>query len=301
MNSFAPINPKLFEPSPQIKTGPDGHGGYTAKLQAADTIDAMRSACSSALRDFPQSFWVDPKDRADKARENDKNNTWPVNFCDRFTNQDPTHECTTHSEVVNFIIARNYHRGLIFPDGPKKDFRYEESQRGSVWPSPLSVYIEANPGQWGGAGVIQVLDIACRRGHLPDKIQPFDYGFKHYLHGTTGKGNSNQSSGPWVKLKNLPEGWQDTGKLLMPKEVIVTDDWEQALCIVLNGRAFSVGRKGHAIPYTHWNEREQAMGYVDSYNVIRWDSASTVRQAVRYGGFSIISTTTPDDWMKPAA
>lgn len=301
MNSFAPIDPKLIDvPSPEIANAPDGHAGYTPELQAADTVDALKSCCGATSREFPESMWVDPKDRADKARENDKNNTWALNHVDRFTNQNPTHECTCHSLRTNFECARNYARGITFPDGPKKGARYEESQRGSVWVSPLSVYAEANPKQWGGANVIQVLDIACRRGFLPDKIQPHDYGFKHSLQGTTGDGNSNQSHGQWVALKNFPAGWKDTAKLLMPREVVVTDDWEQALSIVLNGRAFSVGRDGHAIPYSHWNEKEKAMGYIDSYNVIRWDSLSKVKQAVRYGGFSIISTTTPDDWMKPA-
>jgi hypothetical protein len=300
LNTFAPIDPKLFDPSPELRNSPDGHGGYTARLQAADTPDALRMACGAANRDFPASLWVEPGDRADKARENDKNHTWAVNYIDRFTMQDPTHECTCHSLRTNFECAWNVTRGIIYPDGPKKDYRYAESSRGSVWVSPLSIYAEANPREWGGANVIQVLDIACRRGFLPDKIQPHDYGFKHYLQGTAGRGNTNQSHGPWVALRNFPEGWQETAKRLMPEEVVVTTNPDKALSLILNGRAFSVGRDGHAIPYAFWNEREQAVGYVDSYNVIRFDSMRKFRQAVSYGGFSIISVKAPDDWMDPA-
>lgn len=301
MNSFEKLDPALIDqPSPEIAKTPDGHSGYSPEMQAADTVDALRACCGAANRDFPQSLWVDPKDRADKARENDKNHTWALNYVDRFTNQDPTHECTCHSLRTNFECARNVQRGINFPEGPKKDFRYDESQRGSVWVSPLSVYAEANPRQWGGANVIQVLDIACKRGFLPDKIQPFDYGFKHSMQGTTGHGNSNQSSGNWLPLSQFPDNWEDTAKWLKPEEVIVDDDWEKALSLVLNRRAVSVGRSGHAIPYTHWNEADQAMGYVDSYNVVRWDSLRTVRAACSYGFFSIVSVVTPDDWMRPA-
>lgn len=301
LNTFAPVDPALVDvPSPEIATSPDGHGGYTPALQAADTPDALRACCGAASRDFPEALWVDPKNRADKANENTKNNTWPVNFVDRFTNQNPTHECTCHSLTRNQEGAWNKARGIIYPDGPKKDFRYQESQLGSVWLSPLSVYAEANPRQWGGAGVIQVLDIACRRGVLPDKIQPADYGFKHQLQGTTGQGNSNQSSGSWVSVSRFPDGWQETAKNFKPAEVVVDDDWEKALSLVLNGHLVSVGRSGHAIPYAFWNEKEQVMGYVDSYNVIRYDSLRTVRAACSYGFFSIISVVTPDDWMHPA-
>jgi hypothetical protein len=301
MNSFESLNPALIDqPSPEIANCPDGHAGYTPEMQAADTVDALRDCCGAASREFSMSMWVDPKDRADKARENDKNHTWPLNYIDRFTNQNPTHECTTHSLRANFECAWNVALGIIFPEGPKKDFRYEESARGSVWVSPLSIYAEANPRQWGGANVIQVLDIACRRGFLPDKIQPRDYGFKHMLQGTTGQGNNNQSSGNWVPLSRFPEGHLETSKHLKPLEVVVDNEWEKALSLVLNRRTVSVGRSGHAIPYTHWNEKEQAMGYVDSYNVVRWDSRRTVQAACSYGFFSIISVVTPDDRFKPA-
>jgi hypothetical protein len=300
-STFAPIDPSLIDqPSPEIAQTLDENAGYTPRLQAADTPDALKDCCGDASRDFPQSFYIDPKDRKDKANENDKNHTWGLNYLDRFTNQNPTHECTSHSGRANFEGARNLQLGIRYPDGPKKGFRYEQSQKGSVWVSPLSIYAEANPSKWGGAGVVQILNIACKRGFLPEKTQPYDYKFKHDLVGTTGTGGLNQSSGNWVSVSNFPSGWQETAATLMPLEVVVMDDWEQAFCMILQGRIVSVGRSGHAIPYSHWNEASQAVGYVDSYDVIRWDSLRTARQAVSYGCFSIISVTTPDDWMNPA-
>jgi hypothetical protein len=297
VNSFAPINPKLIDQrDPAI--GP--HDGYPDELRAADTLDAMKGACGDAATDFPQALWIEPANWADKARDNDKYKTWPINYIDRFTNQTPTHECTCHALRAVAEGCRNRQRGIIFPEGPKAGFRYEESKRGSVWLSPMSIYSEANPRQWGGAGCTQVLNIACRRGFLPEKIQPRDdYGLKHQLPGTTGKGGVNQSSGSWTRLSEFPAGWEETAKHFKPQEVIFTETWEQVVCLILHGYLVEVGRAGHAIPYAFWNVQEQAMGYVDSYDVVRYDSKRTV-QGCSNGAFTIASMTTPDDWLKPA-
>lgn len=296
MNSFAPVNPALID----VVLPPSG---YPDELAAEDTPDAVRGACGDAARDFPSELWIEPKDWPDKARENDKNKTWPVNFIDRYTNQDPTHECTCHSLSRCVEGARNRQRGVIFPDGPKKNHRYaESSEYGSVWLSPLSVYAEANPRQWGGANVRQVMEIACRRGMLPEKIQPRDYGFKHTLQGTTGRGNNNQSSGSWVSVANFPDGWKETAAWFKPLEVIFAESWEQAMCLVLHGIFYGVGRNGHAIPWGQLNFEGDALksaGYPDSYDVTRYDSLSTIKRAWQ-GGFGIATITAPDDWLKPA-
>lgn len=296
MNSFDLIDPKLID----VVLPPDG---YPDDLAAEDTPDALWQVCGSASRVMPNGLRVDRKDWAAKARENDKHHTWPMNYLDRFTNQNPTHECTTHSLRANFEAARNRQRSIIFTDGPKKDFRYPESAEfGSVWVSPLSVYAEANPRKTGGANVRQVMEIACRRGLLPEKIQPRDYGFRHQLQGTTGKGGKNQSSGPWVRLSDFPDGWEETAKHFKPLEVIFPESWEDAVSLVLNGYAVSVGRNGHAIPWCQLNfdgEDLKAAAYPDSYDVIRYDSLSTIRRAWS-GAFAIATVTTPDDWLKPA-
>lgn len=298
MNSFEHIDPALID----VVIPEDG---YPEHLAAEDTRDALMQCCGEASREFPQSLWIEPKDWADKARDNDKHHTWPMNYLDRLTNQGPggggysTHECTTHSLDRNASGARNRQRGIIFPDGPKKDYRYEESANGSVWLSPVSVYAEANPREWGGANVRQVLEIACRRGFLPDTIQPRDYGFKHTLHGTCGKGGLNQSRGSWTPVSRFPDGWQETAKHFKPLEVIFPESWEQAVCLILNGLLVSVGRSGHAIPWAQWNPTEQVMAYPDSYDIIRYDSLRTVKSAWS-GSFAIATMNTPDDWLKPA-
>lgn len=294
IDSFAPIDPALID-----VVLPD-HDGYPIEMQMGDTVDVLKDCCGTAARSFPKSLWLEPDQRADKARENDKNKTWGINYLDRFTMQDPTHECTTHMLRAEAEACRNRHRGIIFPDGPKKGARYEESLQGSVWLSCLSIYAEANPSQWGGAGCRQVLEIACKRGFLPDKTQPKEYGFKHQLQGTTGRGNSNQSSGPWVRLSNFPGGWEKTAAWFKPLEVILTTDPEEALCLLLWGRVLGYGRNGHAIPPAFWNATENAIGYVDSYDVVRYDSWRTFQGAVSQGVHCIESMTTPDDWDKPA-
>lgn len=293
MNSFAPIDPAL------IDVFPEEHDGYPAELAAEDTADALRDACGEASRDFPRSLWIEPKDWADKAAENDRHKAWAMNYLDRYSMQHPTHECTTHSLRANFEAARNRARGYTYAEGPKKGFRYPESAEAcSVWLSCLSVYAEANPRQWGGANVRQVLEIAVRRGMLPDKTQPRDYGFRHTLQGTAGKGNNNQSNGPWVSLGEFPDGWQETARHFRPLEVIFPGSYEEAVCLVLHGMAVSVGRNGHAVPWCQWMAGERAMAYPDSYDVTRYDSESTAKGAWR-GAFAIATVTLPNDWSKP--
>jgi hypothetical protein len=293
VNSFAPIDPNLIDvvlPS---------HDGYPEELAAGDTRDVLFDVCGSASRSFPKALWIEPANWADKVRENDKYKTHPRNYRDRFTNQTPSHECVWHSEVAGMEACWNRQRGVIYPDGAKKDFRYEESDEfSSVWFSPLSGYSEAQPRQWGGTTVRGSLEIGVRRGVLPDKIQPRDYGFKHSLHGTTGKGGLNQSSGPWVPLSRFPDGWQETAKHFRILEVIFPESWEQAVCLVLHGMMVHVGRNGHAVPWCRWIP-DQGMEYQDSYDVFRYDSTRTVKSAWQ-GSYAIASMTAPDDWSKPA-
>lgn len=299
MNSFAPIDPALIDSTPAASEMTDGHCGYTDEQKAGDTRDVLMAVCGTASRDFPQALWIEPKDWADKARDNDKYKTWPINYIARYTNQTPSHECTAHSLSRNAEGARNRQRGIIYAEGPKKGFRYPESSMGDVWLSPLSIYAEANPRQWGGANVRQVLEIACRRGMLPETMQPSDYGFKHAIHGTAGQGGSNQSSGPWLSVSRFPAGWEETAKWFRPLEVVFPESWEQAVCLVLHGYFVSVGRSGHAIPWGQWNVAQSAMAYPDSYEITRYDSLSTVKRAWS-GSFAITSMTAPDDWSKPA-
>ena len=292
IDSFAPVNPNLIDvPLPE--------DGYPDDKAAGDTIDVLRDMCGAASREFPASWWVEPRDWEEVARENDKHQTWGMNYVDRFTHQGNSHECTCHSLRANFECAWNAQRGVILGP-PKNGVRLPTSAKGSpVWVSPLSVYAEANPGQWGGASVREVLEIAVRRGMLPEPKQPKPYRFKHTLQGTIGADSVNQSGGAWVPMSRFPSGWQETAKHFRPLEVVFAESFEQAICILLRGRMNSVGRDGHAVPWGAINFVSQAIAYPDSYNVIRYDSFSKAKSAWR-GSFSIISTTAPDDWDNPA-
>lgn len=280
------------------------HDGYPEHLAREDTRENMRGAAEEGgaiVTEFPQSLWIEPNRWAEVARENTANKTWAHNYIDRYTNQSPTHECTCHSLMQNALAAWNRARRISLGDGPIAGQRLETSAKSaSVWLSPLSVYSEANPRKTGGANVQQVLRIMAKRGALPEPIQPRDYGFKRTLHGTTGKGGINQAKGPWVPVSKFPDGWEETAKHFKPLEFIFPDDIEQAVCLLLHGFAVSVGRKGHAIPWTMFDPDEKLFPYPDSYDITRYDSWSTARSCAGNGSFSIVSMTTPDDWDKPA-
>lgn len=275
------------------------HDGYPEDMAAEDTPDAIWEAAGDASREFPKHLWIDRKDWKDRALENDKNKTWPINFIDRFTNQSPTHECTGHGYRANYEGCRNRQRRIALGP-PQKGVILEASKKSaSVWISVSSVYNEANPKKWGGANVRKILEIACRRGALPDKIQPRPWKFNHSLVGTNGKGNVCQSSGSWVRLSDFPAGWEETAKHFKPLEVIFPEDWEQIVCLLLHGYVVTTGRKGHCIPLSIWLPDDEVAGYVDSYDVIRYDSIRTLKSSVS-SAYAIASVQAPDDWNKPA-
>lgn len=274
------------------------HDGYPRKLSAEDTPDALKCAAADAARDFPEHLWIEPSRWAEVAEENDRYHTWPLDYLDRFTNQDPTHECTCHALRVCAEGARNRARRIQL--GPPEPHRVtpQPPNSASVWLSPLSVYAEANPQQWGGASVRGVLEIACRRGVLPSTKQPRSYRIPHALHDTAGKGNASCASGPWTPLSKFPAGWEATAKHFRPREVIFPTCWEHIVCLVLHGWFVGVGRSGHAIPYGRWQPEDRVLAYPDSYDVIRYDSVRLIQRAVG-SAYAIVSMTTPDDWEQP--
>lgn len=273
----------------------DEHDGYPADLAAEDTYDALWEACGSASREFPKEYWVEPSQWAEVSAYNDANKLWPIDFVNRFTNQSPTHECVCHALTKVAECAWNRATALVIgPPVPKqplvpRQFGY------SVWFSALSIYSEANPRKWGGSNTRNALQIATKRGFLPDKLQPRKYNFKHSLAGTNGKGCITQSSGDWVPVSKFPEGWEETAINFRPLEVIFPETWEQIVCLVLNGIAVGVGRSGHSIPYMRWVNDDEAMEYPDSYEVFRYDSKRMVKSAVG-GAYAIVNMTVPDDW-----
>jgi hypothetical protein len=288
VNSFEPINPALID----VVLPEDG---YPPEMAAEDTPDALWDAAGDAAREFPAALWIEPRDWADKARENDKYKTWASNYVDRFTNQAPTHECTTHALRCVYEAAHNRQRGIqVGPPIAGQRLPISATSH-SVWFSCLSIYAEANPRQRGGASTRGVMEIAARRGMLPDRIQPRAYNFPHTLTGTAGRGGVNQSAGAWVQLSRFPSGWQNTAKLFRPLEVIIPRIWEQTVCLLLHGRAVGHGRSGHAVPLVGWNVASSVAPYLDSYDVIRYDSVANLRAGL-VSAYCIESVTVPDNW-----
>lgn len=318
----------MFNPSQIILTNDNvdvilsRHDGYPEELAKLDTPAAMRDAFGDTNREFPDALWIEPKNRVERARFNDENGLWAGNFIDRFTNQGSgthpvtgrkgysTHECTTHSLRCVAEACRNRQRRIAM-GGPEVGKRLEVSANStSVWLACLSVYPEENPREWGGGSVQGVCRIAVDRGFLPDVYQPREYGFRHTMWGTCGKGGVNQSSGPWPgwsggTFKQHPDGWADenwreTSKNFRPLECIYPRNDDEFDCLLLNGYGIGVGRSGHAVPiiglrYEGGKLTNRKYPYFDSYDRILFDS-----RAYTSGSFSILTMTTPDDWDQPA-
>jgi hypothetical protein len=131
-------------------------------------------------------------------------------------------------------------------------------------------------------------------------VQPAEYGLRHTLHGSAGgKESSNQSIGPWVSLRNLPDGWEETAKHFRPLEIIIIENEDQAVSALLHGGVIAYGRRGHAVAVAGWKHDQDIYPYADSYDRVLYDSAATFRSACR-GAVCVWTTTQPQDWMKPA-
>lgn len=290
----------IIVPDSQIDVVLSEPSGYPVEVSREDTREAMMAACGDAFKAIPNHLFIPKNERADRARFNTENGLWAMNRIDRYTNQgggrtkdgksaQGTHECTAHGFCYNWTAARNRHRAIIYPDGPKDEFRYPESAKfGSLFPSPMSLYNEANPSIWGGASIKSILNIATRRGLLPDLIQPGGIKFKHAMAGTMGVGNSNQSHGEWVPVRNMPEGWEETAEFLKPDEVYFPSDVDEAICLLLHGYAITVGRNGHCITWGMWDADRNIFPYPDSYDVTRADSYNTARGCAG-GGYTVAS------------
>ena len=289
------------------------HDGYPENLAAEDTPDVLRCAAADVgvtIVPCPKHWIVPRKDWVEIQKLGERNRTRPIDFLDRFTNQSPTHECTSHGGQAVFTMARNRQRRIVC--GPPKAGEMPSVKSASVWLSCLSVYAEANPRERGGAMVRDILEISGRRGWLPDIIQPRPWKFRHAMQGTRGGGNVCQSSGEFPGWRNgnfirIPDGWDDdrwleTSKHFRPLEIVVPDSFEEAVCLLLGGEEamgipLHTGGRGHSIPYSFVDAENEVIGYADSYNVIRYDSFRNARLSGIYG---IVSVTTPDDWDNPA-
>ena len=275
-------------PDSDLDWVPPFETGYNATVAAEDTSENYAAA---GYADFPDKYWIEPGDWEDAARQCDKYKTWPDDYSNRFTNQSPTHECTCHSLLQCCEIAWNRQRG---------------SKEDAVWFSAIGVYAEANPRIRGGASMRGVLNIAMRRGMVPEHDGPDGPGtqkvkFKWTVPGTAGRGNATQSSGSWVPMRDYPDDYENTSKHFKPLEVINVRTWEQHFCLLLHGIAIHNGRSGHSIPHVKAVKRDGVWysQYKDSYDVYRYDSIRAVKSGAG-SAFGIVTMTRPDDWNRPA-
>lgn len=275
-------------PDSLLDWSPKENTGYTPEVAAEDSVETFAAA---GFVDFPDKYWIEPKDWEEVARENDKYGTWAEDYSNRFTNQSPTHECTTHCLIQCAECTWN---------------KMRESKEYAVWFSALGTYEEANPRIRGGASVRGVLKLAMARGLVPEHDGPAGPGtqadkFVFTRCGTMGRGNATQSHGEWLPYKKYPPGHRNTSRHFRPLEIINVASWEQHFCLLLNGLAVGNGRYGHSIPHMRavkrngrWHSR-----YKDSYDLFRYDSIKAVRSGIG-AAYAIASMTRPDDWKRPA-
>lgn len=237
---------------------------------------------------FPDEFRVPRSEWDDRIREHERYQSSADFFSSHFTHQGRSHECTTHAATQCFSTAWNRQFAGFDCD---------------VWFSPLSLYTRLTGGrQWGGSNVQHALRVMMSQGLLPEHDGPGGQNdqfkrFKHTVHQTSGRSESHWPTKGWIYPRDLPDGWEETGKHFCVLEAYTIPDREAHASALLNGWAIGNGRDGHAIPHmvlVKSNGRYLSK-YKDSYNVFRFDS-----EGKWGGGYCIRAVTMPSDPAKPA-
>ena len=254
--------------------------GFAGCREVPDSFESYGAAA------FADHFLIDEADWDDWARENDKHKAWAFDFNPRTTHQGKSHECVCHASVRAFEMAWCSQFGEI---------------ENAIFGSPLSVYSEANPRQWGGSYMQDALNIITERGIIPehDGVNGEGYQrdslFRHTLHQTAGRSDS----GPWVKVGNFPTGWKKTSRHLRFLEAYNINSkgaFGSALC---RGWPIVNGRSGHSIPHAKlvWRDGRVHSMYVDSYHRYGYDS---MRMWSAGGAYCVRTVTRPHSISRPA-
>jgi len=239
-------------------------------------------ARSGIFQEFPVSWIIPVSKWKEAAAEARAAKTMADDWCMRMTNQSPTHECVTHATMQAFESCINRSYGM---NGK------------APYVSPLSIYLIANPGVRGGTTLSRALNIAHERGFLPDRhgpAGPLSQVGKYPVTLHTTAGRDSVDGGPWVKDSTLPANQNEVRsgfRVLTAFNIRTLEQWVSA---VIRGFAVVYARSGHCIPGTlvDFNGNDLIGGYRDSYRIIRWDSASTIRRAVG-SAFAIAAVTKP--------
>jgi len=280
MTNYIRTTGGLLIPESEIDVDLPYETGLDPASEEEDTSEHY--AASGIFQEFPSS-WIIPRSKWKEELENAKRlKTLADHWCMRMTNQAPTHECVTHATMQAFESCGNLSYGMAgkFP-----------------FVSPLSIYLICNPGVRGGTTLSRALKVAHEIGFLPDRHGPdgpLSQVGKWTVTLHTTAGNDSQDGGPWVAERNLPAGHADVRKNFRVLSAFNIRTVEQAVSAVTRGFAVVYARKGHCIPGTEFDFRNNDLlwGYRDSYRVKRWDSEPTLRRALG-SAFAIASVTKP--------
>lgn len=239
-------------------------------------------ARSGIFQEFPSSWIIPLAKLKEMVREAREAKTMADFWCMRMTNQSPTHECVTHATMQAFEACLNRSYGM---------------NGRAPYVSPLSIYLICNPGVRGGTTLSRALNVAHERGFLPDRhgpAGPLTQVGKYPVTLHTTAGRDSVDGGPWVKDSALPANQNDVRAGFRVLTAFNVRTLEQFWSGVARGVVIVYARSGHCIPGTLIDFRgdELIFGYRDSYRIIRWDSASTVRRALG-SAFGIAATTKP--------
>lgn len=103
--------------------------------------------------------------------------------------------------------------------------------------SPMSLYARICRSRHSGSYMMDALETSKKEGVLPANTHGQATMFAHAMHENT----------PWIRERQLPDGWEETAKLFRVTEWLRISSLEQFGSALLNQYPVVYGRSGHSI------------------------------------------------------
>jgi hypothetical protein len=144
--------------------------------------------------------------------------------------------------------------------------------------SAMSLYKRIGRSASSGAMVSDGLEEMSERGILPLTDEANKARFKHTMENTGWK-------------QQLPQGWEETGKMFKVQEWLVCDHVNELISRLLDGKPVVVGRSGHSICYVAvvFRDGQLFVLYVNSWG--EWGETILGRKAFGYDSMAKIKSS----------
>jgi len=253
---------------------------FSGYIEDREGESSFGSAWPDSLKIFDRSEW------RDRARELEKAGFDATTYLRPYNNQHPESSCVYNAAEVCMRYIRNRTLGN----------KYEMKC------SPMSGYCRVTSRRHSGSTMWGALEQLSDIGLLPESSSEYSEPGLKLLHRRAKAmcRHTFHQNTPFVRQRELPEGYRDTAKHFRVHEWIRLDNEEQFASALLAPYPICYGRNGHSIAAVQldFDGREPYAKYLDSYGASKgdggylWDSR---RKWNTGGAWACRSVVIPDD------